>query len=703
MGIITKRYLHVQIYNSTNTDIEFDNFTDTGWGISAGSASLESKIIDGDLAFGNLISSMFEIQVFGLDEELANRKIVVSRVNKPYDEESQTFGTDEDVYTLFTGYINSSKTDYTATYRDVIAYDWAFFNRNYNVAPFWNDYWTSHQTTTVKALRDALLTYVGVTSVSKTLFNDSLVIQSNFTNQLEVFDFDELLRLICELQLCFPHFNEEGVLDFVTLGTTAKTIASTEYETGNTIWEDFTTQPITGIAIYDSSSELAQTVGTTTNMFGIAGNVFLLDKSASDLTTIGTAMLNQISSLEYIPVNMAMIDADYTLKLGDKISTDKGISYIFGISYSNSMLIDQNIICTASDAYLNKDVISHNDEILTGNKIARIYHDIDQLLTEYQAVSYDLSENYYTKTTTDTKLQQTASQIQTTVSLTYETKSNAQTTAQTIMSQITQQADQIVLKVDNNGDLVQVKLGTDADDPSANQFKVDADNINLSASDVFNLMSGGTLNLTANNIAIQSTNFSVDKNGNLTCNNGTFNGTINSTNGTIGAWNINEDGLYYTHNDDEAYLSVNELYFKNGQNQHGTLYTEHGIKRVSQSGTSGSATTLLNVSTKSIENMESVSTKRLVLNGDTISKIKWGTLVLDIGDVEDGVVHIPFHVFGISSRPNGMLLTNQFGALQYTYVWDDSENDICFWIYDYGNEQWFEGNSQIRFSYHIIQ
>lgn len=75
---------------------------------------------------------------------------------------------------------------------------------------------------------------------------------------------------------------------------------------------------------------------------------------------------------------------------------------------------------------------------------------------------------------------------------------------------------ELVLKVDKGGRIVQVQLGADAE--SGSVFKVDADNINLSATDVLELLSGGILNLTGKNISIQSNNFVVDKNGNVTCN-----------------------------------------------------------------------------------------------------------------------------------------------------------------------------------------
>lgn len=60
---------------------------------------------------------------------------------------------------------------------------------------------------------------------------------------------------------------------------------------------------------------------------------------------------------------------------------------------------------------------------------------------------------------------------------------------------------------------------------SAEAVQINANKISLN---------GKQINLTSDNITIASSNFTVDKNGNMTCNNGTFNGgEINLTGGTI--------------------------------------------------------------------------------------------------------------------------------------------------------------------------
>lgn len=101
-------------------------------------------------------------------------------------------------------------------------------------------------------------------------------------------------------------------------------------------------------------------------------------------------------------------------------------------------------------------------------------------------------------------------------------------------SEISQISNEIVLKVDENGRIVKVSLrGSEA----GTEFKVNADNINLSASDVINLLSGGTINLTGKNIAITSNNFSVTKEGNVTMISANVSGNI-LTYGTLTIKNV---------------------------------------------------------------------------------------------------------------------------------------------------------------------
>lgn len=81
------------------------------------------------------------------------------------------------------------------------------------------------------------------------------------------------------------------------------------------------------------------------------------------------------------------------------------------------------------------------------------------------------------------------------------------------------------------------------------QVKIEADKVDISASDIIDIVAGNTINLTSKAIAIDSTNFKVTTAGNLTATNatisgnitatsGTFTGTINAASGTIGRYEI---------------------------------------------------------------------------------------------------------------------------------------------------------------------
>ena len=91
-----------------------------------------------------------------------------------------------------------------------------------------------------------------------------------------------------------------------------------------------------------------------------------------------------------------------------------------------------------------------------------------------------------------------------------------------LQSQIDMHADEIVLKVDANGRIVEVSLTGDPKDGTV--FTVDADNISLTASNIIDIIANNSINLTSKNISIESTNFSVDEDGNLNCNNGNITG-----------------------------------------------------------------------------------------------------------------------------------------------------------------------------------
>lgn len=113
--------------------------------------------------------------------------------------------------------------------------------------------------------------------------------------------------------------------------------------------------------------------------------------------------------------------------------------------------------------------------------------------------------------------------------------SNYSTTTQ-MNAAINAKANEINLEVGkkvNNEDFTGANfmLGINNDTSSA---VIKADKVSLS---------GKKIDLTSDNISITSNNFNVDSEGNVSCNNANIKGTVESSDGNIGGWTINNEGL----------------------------------------------------------------------------------------------------------------------------------------------------------------
>lgn len=111
------------------------------------------------------------------------------------------------------------------------------------------------------------------------------------------------------------------------------------------------------------------------------------------------------------------------------------------------------------------------------------------------------------------------------------------------------------------------------------EAKLNADKIELSANDILNLLAGNTINLTSKNIVISSTNFNVDKDGNLTCNDATLN-NLNIDGGQI---NLNTEGKFVGQdvfkivdgNDNYFRVNATRGYFYNASADNTAIYFQN--------------------------------------------------------------------------------------------------------------------------------
>ena len=505
--MVLDRFIKVQIYNATETAVEYDNTVEgINWGISDASIRIVNSIIDKDLKFGELNSGEFSIQLFGLNVDLTGRKIKVScietvdesdvlavddtedlEVNESHDLLSVSTNQVARTIGLFTGWIDSCKMDNSGTYRDLVAYDWLYWHREDDVLTWWESIWPTGTTSrTLGYIRNSLLTYLDVEFHDITSPLDSTTFENVFNGMTSI-KLNIILPMLLEITSTCVYVDGNGDLQLTQLSATTTYNITDNIEGENSTWENYTTKAITGVGIYDSSSELAQLYGTKDNVYNISGNIFLLSKTASELNTICAGILNAIQNITYTPAQLKLIVSDLTYGLGKKVHTEKGDTYIFRRTLSGSFLVDEEIQAQATKDTITEIVDSYNDSFVNSYKIASIKKDIDEFSVDYADFKEDTEAKF---------------------AVTY---------------------NKIVLHVKSNGHLASAQLN--ADPSGVADFKIQADNIDFIADD--------KIQLTTKNLGIYSDNFKVTPEGNVTCASLSAKGTLRSTRSY-------SDGVYYT-------------------------------------------------------------------------------------------------------------------------------------------------------------
>lgn len=451
----------------------------------------ESICEEEQLKFGGCNASSFELTVFNLNSGIKGYEIEPVLITKKTEIPLGVF------------YVETIEKYAGKDYKKLTAYDkMRYFDVD---VKDWYDSLTFP--ISVKNFRDSLCNYVGVEQNEAALIADNIMLtkeldSSNGINGLS------LMKQICEISGVFGRMDRYGKFDYLSLESSMLLPADDLYPANDLypsagggssensfniptslmyehpLVEDFFTSNIDGVIIVDSEGAQVLTEYNQ-NPYYVQDNFVIIGQTHETITALANALLSKISSISYRPINSSKIKGQAYVECGDFISGE-----VNGYGF---------------EAY-----VFQRD--LTGIKALR---------DAYTCKGKEMLENDMNGVTAQLqRLNKTTERVKTSVQVTekgLESEVKRATDAENELStRIEQTEQQIVLRVDSaTGKIVQVSLIGDTG--SGTEFKVDADNINLSASDVINLLSGGTINLTGKNIAITSDNFSVTKEGKMTC------------------------------------------------------------------------------------------------------------------------------------------------------------------------------------------
>lgn len=348
----THRVTHISF-----PDMEETSYHDITSGIAEGSLLLDEILLTNGLNFGEVNSNRFEVQLYNISD-VSGQKIVVWQ---------EDLDTSTNI-PLFTGYVDSCKQNKAGYYREIIAYDIFYKKGNENISSWWGDYWDEVETTTtLKDLRDALLEYMEIATVTLPVAgyaNDGLTIKK--LQYEPTLTFGSLLTMICQLQGTIPNINRSGYLEFVTLGTTSVD-ESSNINTRDSMFEEFNTEAVDAVWIYDSDYNVIGIGGAgTQNAYRIYGNILINGVSLVD--TAATTLYQAIGNLSYTPADIVYIVSDPELTLGKHVNFGSGYTYLFENTLSGPILIEQESKAQGAkylveDSNWNSDISGLQDKV----------------------------------------------------------------------------------------------------------------------------------------------------------------------------------------------------------------------------------------------------------------------------------------------------------------------------------------------------
>lgn len=497
-----------KLYIEDGTPIELEvRFKDNAFPTIKGSDVLseqmtlhESICEEEQLKFGGCNASSFELTVFNLNSGIKGYEIEPVLITKKTEIPLGVF------------YVETIEKYAGKDYKKLTAYDkMRYFDVD---VKDWYDSLTFP--ISVKNFRDSLCNYVGVEQNDVTLIADNVMLtkeldSSNGINGLS------LMKQICEISGVFGRMDRYGKFDYLSLESSMLLPADDLYPANDLypsagsgssensfniptslmyehpLVEDFFTSNIDGVIIVDSEGAQVLTEYNQ-NPYYVQDNFVIMGQTHETITALANALLSKISSISYRPINSSKIKGQPYVECGDFISGEVNgygfEAYVFQRDLTGIKALRDAYICKG------KEMLENDMNGVTA-QLQRLNKTTERVKTSVQVTEKGLESEVKRATDAENELS----------------------------TRIEQTEQQIVLRVDSaTGKIVQVSLVGDTG--SGTEFKVDADNINLSASDVINLLSGGTINLTGKNIAITSDNFSVTKDGKMTCTEANVKGEI---------------------------------------------------------------------------------------------------------------------------------------------------------------------------------
>lgn len=285
--------------------------------ICADSMTLRESILESNsIEFVGCISSVFELQIYGIYEKLKGERIEVS---------IQADNTEP--IPLFQGIVDSAKMQTNKRYKKITAYDVLYTKGNTEVSAWYN---SLSFPITLRDLRNSLFSYIGITQAEIELPNDNISIKKQYDpKSLKALN---VIKAICQINGAFGIINREGIFEYRILAESivaatypstvlfpstglhpmnptsqASSVAAAEikaesfayYKTVD--YEEYEVKPVDKLTIRQNEDDKGVTYGSGTNNYIIQGNMFTYKLAKDVLAVIAENVYKNIQGISYHP------------------------------------------------------------------------------------------------------------------------------------------------------------------------------------------------------------------------------------------------------------------------------------------------------------------------------------------------------------------------------------------------------------------
>ena len=412
-----------------------------------------------------------------------------------------------------------------------------------------------YATTTLKKLRESLLNYLNIPFVEQDIINDDITISRTIdTNENGELLGTDMLKYICEVNAGFGKMNREGKFEVISLLSPGlypeetlypseelypedhyEPIASDENSASyiSTSYEEYEVEGITGVIIKGDSDNVGELAGTKDNPYVISGNPLLYGSTAEKLKEIGQKIYEQIRGYIYRP-NTTTLDGLPYLETGDYFVLIKENSDDIG-SFIFSRTLKDTYESKGNKLRVNEDVQT-SELMYLQSRTAKIQKSVDSVSIELA----NLDEN------TSSRFEQTASKIEAEVKRANNAEGELSGRITVTAGEITQEVTRAKGAEETLSGRITVTAGEITQEVSratseentlraSISLKIDKDDDGQIISMINE--SADVITLNSNRLIVNSTNFTLDRNGA----------------GSIGGWQF---GKGYMYSDGDAFIST---------------------------------------------------------------------------------------------------------------------------------------------------